>query len=303
MRIHVGIKALAMASVCFMSAAALAQQTPARPAVGTMPVISTLPVFSFPTETLITGISPAPSGATSQLRLLNLGRAAGTASVSIYQASSGTKLATWTSASIASLGYLQVDVSAVIAGASPSLTAAQAAAALEFGVHGNFSGTVQGVVVAGGIASDLTNCMAGGVFGGVAGAGHTTLMSGIEFSNHGTTAQTATVTLRSAAGTTLGTWTSASIPAHSVLTVSGAAIASAATPAVPSSTVSYTAVAGGRGIGARHLSQPKAGGLVTNLSEACPIVIDRSALVRPKIAAKDAAEDGSADAGEPESAN
>ncbi len=250
---------------CVIGTAAQAQNSQGRLAASPKPLIAFAP------ETLLTGATPVASGATSQLRFVSLGKSAGTATVALYDASSGKQLATWTSASMPALGYLQVDVSTIIAGATPALTPSQSAAALQFGVKGTFIGSVQSVVVANGIASDLTSCEAGAVFGGVAGAGHTTLMSGLEFTNRMTTAQAATVTLRSATGTTLGTWTSASIPPHGVLTVSGGAIAAAAIPAVPLSTVSFTAVAGGRGISVRHLSQPKAGGLVTNLSSACHI--------------------------------
>jgi hypothetical protein len=106
--------------------------------------------------------------------------------------------------------------------------------------------------------------------GGVAGPGNTALMSAVTITNNGSAAQADTLTLLAADGTTLGTWTSASIPVHGTVTMTGAALAAGATPVVVATTANFT-VSGGAGLALGHLSQPKGGGVVTDLQPACKI--------------------------------
>src|SRR5262249_5712773 len=154
--------------------------------------------------------APIASNTTSLLRFTNTGTSAGSATVTLYAADTGNELGSWTSAAIPSLASLQVDLSSLIAMATPALTTAQAAAALDLRVRGDFRGTVQNVLVANGIASNVSSCFARGgdrVFGNVAGPFNTFLSSGIRISNPSDAAHTVTLTLHSSAdGSTLSTW-------------------------------------------------------------------------------------------------
>ena len=228
---------------------------------------------SLPVETLVPSVTPIAADATSVLRFVNLSGTAGTATVALHDATTGAEVATWTSASIPAHGSLQSDLATIVGAALPALTVAQAAAKMNATVGATFQGTVQNVVITGGVASDLSNCFDGqGVLGGVAGAAHASLMSGIQLTNQAASAQAATVTLIATDGTTLGTWTSPSIPTNGTVTITGAALAAGATPVVAATTASFTvAVSDTAGISVRHLSQPKAGGMVTNLTPACEI--------------------------------
>lgn len=234
-------------------------------------------LVAHPRSTFIAGVGPTSSATTTLLRFTNIGTDAGSATVTLYAADTGTQLATWTSASIPSFGSLQIDLSALIAAATPALTTAQASAALDLGVSGGFKGTVQHLLVANDVASNLSRCAIDGsrkVFGAVAGPGNLDLSSAIEIGNRSDQAQTVTLTLHSSVdGTVLGTWTSPSIPAHGSITVTASTLASAATPVVPATTASFTVEASSLtgGVVLAHLSQPKAGGIVTDLSQACRI--------------------------------
>jgi hypothetical protein len=223
-------------------------------------------------QVLFAGIVPSATATTSMLQFTNAGDTAGTATVTLYDAATGSSLATWTSATIAPKASLIVDAATLAAKATPVLTTTQAGAPVTLSVTSTLHGTVQLLQLTGGVLSNVSPCgpnhhaVIGGVPGpgSIAGAGVVTLI------NRGDEAAHATVTLYdSATGASLGVWTSPGLPAHGSLVVSSTAIAAAANPVVAATTTSFTLSAAHGAVAVDVLSMPKAGGAATSLDNAC----------------------------------
>ncbi len=243
---------------------------------------------------LIIGVTPVASGATTYLQFTNAGTQAGTATVTLYAASTGTQLGTWTSPSIPANGSLLQDVAAIASGATPALTSAQAAAAVDLSVQSTIHGSVQTLMSVSGAVTNISACGSGehAAIGGVPGPGNASMAAVVRIGNNGGAASHATLTLyNSADGTKLGTWTSSDVPAHGSLTITTTALAAAATPVVPATATSFTIAVDPTGLDAQVLEQAKTGGALTLLNNACQ-------LKGSGAAAHDASDDSEDDSGD-----
>ncbi len=142
-------------------------------------------------------------------------------------------------------------------------------------VAATFRGTAQEITRAAGAVINQSDCGAGGnTLGYVEGPGFAGATGAVRIVNAGAAAGTITLSLRDAAtGTELGTWTSASVPAHGAVTMTAAAIAAAVTPVVPDSTTALNVVptAATARLEIEHLATAAASTAVSNLSAACGI--------------------------------
>ena len=208
-------------------------------------------------------------------RFFSLSRAAGTVKATIYDAATGTLLGTWTSASIPSLGAIEVSAATIAAGATPALTTAQKAAALNIAVTSTFRGTVQQITRAAGAVINQSDCGGtGNILSHVEGPGFTGVTGAVRIVNASNTAGTITLSLRNAAtGVELGTWKSAAVPAHGTVTMTATALAAAATPVVPAATTALTIfpTAATARLEIERLASATGSTAVSNLSTACPI--------------------------------
>lgn len=223
-------------------------------------------------QALFSGIVPSAAGSTASLLLTNAGTVAGTATVTLYAADTGTQLGVWTSASIPPKASLLVDAATIAATASPALTAAQAGQAVTLSVQSHLNGSAQYLSVANGVASNLTPCGPAHdlTIGAVPGPGSLTSAGAVRIINGGSAAAHVVLTLyNSTDGTTLGAWTSPDVPANGSVTVSTTAIAAAANPVVAATTASFTLSGAESPLTVQILSMPKAGGPVTSLNDAC----------------------------------
>lgn len=221
-------------------------------------------------------VGPIVSGVPTSLRITNTGTTTDTATITVYDATSGASLATWTSPAVSALASLQIDAASLIAAATPAIPPAGAAGPFNFAIHAGFAGTVQLLTLTGNVLANVSNCdnlrTARGVFGGVPGPGNADLLGMLRIVNSSTQSRTVTLTLRgSADGSSLGTWTSPSVPAHATFAITSNALAAGATPTVPTTTASFTVVATPSGGGVRidYLAQPRTGGPIASLSAVC----------------------------------
>lgn len=279
------------------SASGMAIATPGAPVlVG--PPISILPMPII-LGTFLPAITPQATGTTSAFIFTNTGTKAATAVVTLYAADSGAQLATYTTASVPALGTLRVAVADVIAGATPKLTATQAAAVLNAAVAGAFRGDVQLVNASANAVTNLSSCSQlapARVLGNVAGPGNMAFTDAVRIANAGTVARKVTLIIRDAAdGSSLGTWTSADVPAHASLTISATALAAAANPPVAATKANLVVIPGimSFGLSLRHLSQVKGATAVEDLTAVCAVYgMPTPMLLGPKTGA--AADDGNA---------
>lgn len=193
----------------------------------------------------------------------------------LYDAAGGASIGTWTSASLPAGAAIEVTAARIAAEATPALTATQRAAALNIATVATFRGTAQLLSKTATVIVNQSDCGAGGnMLGYVEGPGFTGATGAVRFVNASSTAGTITLSLRDAAtGTELGKYTSASVPVKGAVTVTAAAMAAAATPVVPASTVALSIVptAATARIEIEHLATVTASSTVSNLSTACGI--------------------------------
>ena len=219
------------------------------------------------------GLTPVTTNATTYLRITNAGTDAGTATVVLHAGDSGATLGTWTSASIPSHGSIQVDLADVAAHATPVLTTAQAGAAVDLHTTATFRGSIQAVQW-NAKAGSLTNVGACGaqrhnLIGYAEGALTSNVTGMVRLVNASADTHAGVLTLYDATtGASLGTWTSADIPAGGSLTVSVATIAAAATPVVAPA-AAYTIT--GTGVRLEHVAVSGTDTVVADLSNACPL--------------------------------
>ena len=219
---------------------------------------------------------PALGGANASstlLRFVNAGSTAGTVTLTLYDAGTGAQVAAYKSASIPSAAGLQVTLSQVISGATPTLGSSDQTRVYNVAATATFHGTVQALLNTGSAIVNQVACGVGGRFlGYVEGPGFTNVTGAIRLSNPTTTAGTATFSIRDAAtGTVLGTYTSASVPAHGTVTVSTAALAAASTPVIPASTAALNIVqtAETARLNVAHLATVTGQTVASHLTPAC----------------------------------
>lgn len=215
------------------------------------------------------------SAATQIFRFANAGRAAGAVTATVYDAAAGTSLGTWTSAAIPAGAAIEVTAARIADETTPALTATQRAAALNISVAAAFRGTAQLLSKTASVIVSQSDCGAGGnALGYVEGPGFAGAAGAVRFVNASSTAGTITLSLRDAAtGTELGKYTSATVPVKGAVTVTTTAMAAAATPVVPASTVALSIVptAATARIEIEHLATVTASAVAANLSTACGI--------------------------------
>ena len=95
----------------------------------------------FGAATFLPGLGGANASSTL-LRFVNAGSAAGTVTLTLYDAGTGAQVATYTSASIPSAAGLQVTLSQVISGATPTLGTADQTRVYNVAATATFRGTV-----------------------------------------------------------------------------------------------------------------------------------------------------------------
>lgn len=226
----------------------------------------------FGAATFLPGLGGANASSTL-LRFVNAGSAAGTVTLTLYDAGTGAQVATYTSASIPSAAGLQVTLSQVISGATPTLGTADQTRVYNVAATATFRGTVQALLNTGSAIVNQVACGVGGRFlGYVEGPGFTNVTGAIRLSNPSTTAGTATFSIRDAAtGTVLGTYTSASVPAHGNVTVTTAALAAASSPVIPATTAALNIVqtAETARLNVAHLATVTGQTVASNLTPAC----------------------------------
>lgn len=213
------------------------------------------------------------SATTQVFRFASAARVAGTVTAKLYDAA-GASLGTWTSASIPAGAAIEVTATQIATGSTPALTAAQQAAPISYSLSATVRGAVQQLSKTASAIVNQTGCFGGGGLGYVEGPGFTGAAGAVRLTNGGSSAGTITLSLRSAAtGAELGKYTSASVPAKGFVTVTASAMAAAATPVVPASTVALSIVptAATARISVAHLATVTASTTVTNLSAACGI--------------------------------
>ena len=214
------------------------------------------------------------SGATA-LRLFNQGAAAGTVTLTLYDTATGTLLGTYTSASIPVSGALELTAAQIAAGASPALTAAQLAAPYNASATATFHGTIDAIAATASAIVDESACgRMSGELGYVEGPGYPGVTGAVRLSNPSDTAGTITLTLKDAAtGAQVGSWTSASVPAHGAVTVTTAAIAAASSPVVVATTraLDIFAASTTAHLKIEHIALVSGATVPSNLTDACAI--------------------------------
>ncbi len=227
----------------------------------------------FGIATFIAGLGgTTPSN--SLLRFVNEDRSAGAVTLTLYDAVTGTQLATWTSASIPAGAGLQVSMASVVAAATPALTSAQQASVLNASVVAAFRGDYQLLSIANSAIVNQSTCNSDSHLGYVEGPGASGISGAVRLTNATTTAGTITADIYDAAtGTKLGAWTSASVPAHASITVTASTLGAATSPAVPTTTAALTIVPTGATARLRieHLAAVTGQTTASNLSAACPL--------------------------------
>jgi len=210
------------------------------------------------------------------LRVTNRGPRAGTATVVFVSAANGATLGRWTSSSIPVFASVQSSIASIAALMTPALTPAQLAAPMNVLVSTTFAPATQLLAfngTTGGIAN-LTAC-GGNLFediyllGYVEGPGAVGPTAAVRMVNTSSRTLSARLTLyNSGSGVSLGTWNSQDIPPGASITMSAAAIAAAATPAIPASMPAMTVLAlPVRGLRLEHVVMSN--GMLTDLTSAC----------------------------------
>lgn len=210
------------------------------------------------------------------LRVTNRGPRAGTATVALADAATGTLLGTWTSPTIPVFGANQTSIATIAAAITPALTPAQLAAPMNFSVTTTFAPATQLLTFhsATGTVANLTACGAHlfediFLLGYVEGPNTAGMTAAVRFFNGARRALAPRLTIYDAAtGVALGTWNSQDIPSGASRTLSIATILAAATPAIPATTAAVTVLATPvRGLRLEHVVM--AGGALTDLTSAC----------------------------------
>ena len=222
------------------------------------------------------GVIPSSAAMTSALRITNRGPAAGTVTVTLLNAATGTQLATWTSPSIAQFGAIQKSVADIAAAATPALTTAQRTGPFNIALRSTFAPAYQ-LVTSTAQTGQLSNITACGsrlidnisILGYVEGPAATGATSAVRIVNSGNAALQAKLTLYNAAdGALLGTWTSPSVPSNASVTTTTTAIGAAATPPVPATVAAVTVLAApARGLRLEHVVT--SAGVLSDFTNVC----------------------------------
>jgi len=227
-------------------------------------------------------------GFPSSIAITNSGTTAGTATLGIYDSTNGTRLGTYTSASIAANAQAIVTVAAIQsqAGITPTSTMYHYTIKIE----NSFSGSLQHLVnnISVGVTTDMTTLCAFGTVtpplskvavrqpGPIFSSAQSGSQSFLRFFNTGTTAGTVNVALaNSTTGASLGNWTSPSIPAGSSaqypITTVETALSSGVTKPAYYATTLLTQISGYF----QHVLYRPADGTLTNLST-CDVGVSSS---------------------------
>lgn len=211
------------------------------------------------------------TGTTQVFRFYNGSRFAGTATMALYNASSGTSLGTWTSPSIPPGGALEISAAGLFA----AITVPAGTGAFNATASASFRGTVRHITRTPGAIINQTDCGTPvGSLTYVEGPGFPGVTAAVKILNPGFRAGTVTFSLRNAAtGAELGRWTSASVAPRASAIVSVGTMAAQATPAVPATTTALNIlpIAATTGLGLEHLASVTGSSVVSNLTDACPI--------------------------------
>jgi hypothetical protein len=201
-----------------------------RPSDGTLTNLSTCDsgVTANATQVANVHTSILDFGFPSSLAVTNTGTSAATATLGIFDSSTGARLGTYTTTSIPVNGQAVIGIATIQASAGLTPTSTQFH--YTFKIEGSFRGSLQHLVnnLGRGVITDMTT---GCAFGTVASPASTLALrqpspifssaqaasqSFLRFYNTGTTAGTVNVALsNSSTGASLGSWTSPTIPAGS----------------------------------------------------------------------------------------
>jgi len=198
-----------------------------RPADGTLTNLSTCETGVTTSATQVSSVhsSILDNGYPSTVAVTNVGASSGTATLGIFDANNGTRLGTYTTASIPRDGQLQIAVATIQTAIGVTPTSSQYHYVIK--LEGSFRGSLQHLVnnTRAGVITDMTTQCAFGTVsdppstaairqpGPVFSSAQSTSQSFLRFYNTGTTAGTVNVTLaNSTSGTQLASWTSPSIP-------------------------------------------------------------------------------------------
>ncbi|MEQ9446077.1 MAG: hypothetical protein RJS98_10965 [Rhodospirillaceae bacterium] len=215
------------------------------------------------------------------LRFSNTDSTSGTVSLTLYNATLGNELATWTSGVIPPRGSIEVTTTQIATAALPALSPSEIASAYNARASATFEGTVQEISLSNGEVANQSGCgEREDQLGFVEGPGYAGLQGFIRVVNQSATAGSVTLALFDAAnGDQLGTWTSSSVPANAAITISTSSIAAAAEPPIPE-TVTVISVTmledeliyhGDSEFQLEHLAVATGGATFANLSAACEI--------------------------------
>lgn len=211
------------------------------------------------------------AGAVQVFRFYNGSRFAGTASMALYNAATGTSLGTWTSPSIPPGGAMEISAAGLFA----AITLPAGTGAFNAFASASFRGTVRQITRTSAAVINQTDCGTPvGSLSYVEGPGFPGVTAAVKILNPGFRAGTVTFSLRNAAtGAELGRWTSAAISPRASAIVSVASMAAQATPVVPATTQALTIVpvAATTSFGLEHLASITGSSVVSNLTDACPI--------------------------------
>lgn len=211
------------------------------------------------------------AGATQVFRFYNGSRFAGTATMALYNAASGTSLGTWTSPSIPPGGALEVSAAGLFA----AITVPAGTGAFNATASASFRGTVRHITRTAGAIINQTDCgRPVASLSYVEGPGFPGVTAAVKILNPGFRAGTVTFSLRNATtGAELGRWTSAQVAPRASTIVSVGTMAAQATPVVPATTNALTIVpiAATAAFGLEHLASVTGSSVVSNLTDACPI--------------------------------
>lgn len=208
---------------------------------------------------------------TQLFRFYNGSRFAGTATMALYNAATGTSLGTWTSPSIPPGGAIEISASGLFA----AITVPAGTGAFNAVASASFRGTVRQITRTSTAVLNQTDCGTPvASLSYVEGPGFPGVTAAVKIMNPGLRAGTVTFSLRNAGtGAELGRWTSASVSPRASVIVSVASMASQATPVVPATTQALTIVpvAATSNFGLEHLASITGSSVVSNLTDACTI--------------------------------
>jgi|GEM_PF-1604075 len=201
-----------------------------RPSDGTLTNLSTCDSGVTANATQVANVhsSILDFGFPSSIAVTNTGTSSGTATLGIFDSTNGARLGTYTTPSIPANGQAVISIATIqsSAGVTPSSTQFH----YTFRIENSFSGALQHLVnnLTRGVITDMTTACAFGTVtppastlalrqpGPIFSSAQTASQSFLRFFNTGSTAGTVNVALaNSTTGTSLGSWTSPSIPAGS----------------------------------------------------------------------------------------